>query len=106
MSFIANQNNDGALIMLGDMPYITSDHINHILAQYKDNESVCVPHIGERRGNPILWGRAYFTALTKLQGDQGARALLRQCHITPVSMDAFSDGGAILRDIDSPEALA
>ncbi len=93
---------DAALILLGDMPYITASHINHILTYYQSHASLCVPYTNNQRGNPVLWGKDYFADLLTLTGDQGARDLIKRSHrhITHVKMDALANAAAILKDID------
>lgn len=67
----------GALIVLGDMPALTGDDIARLIAAFDPaGAPICVPVAGGRRGNPVLFARAFFDALTKLTGDTGARALI------------------------------
>lgn len=92
----------GALILLGDMPQVTSAHIDRLIAAFAPGRIVVPVHAG-RRGNPVLWPRELFPHLLALDGDAGARRLLDQFadRITEVEIaDA-----AIFTDIDTPEAL-
>lgn len=68
---------EGALIALGDMPGVAADDIARLLAAFDPARApICVPVASGRRGNPVLFARAFFGALTALEGDQGARALI------------------------------
>lgn len=96
---------DGALVALGDMPYVTTEHIDALLAAFDPDDplAICVPAVGTRRGHPVLWGRGHFEAMGTLTGDRGARQVLdaHAEHLVPV---AIADDG-VLVDIDTPEAL-
>ena len=61
-------------------------------------------HAG-RRGNPVLLARALFAALARLEGDEGARRLLREADPQRiVEVEVESDG--VTLDIDTPGELA
>ncbi|HUY02278.1 MAG TPA: molybdopterin-binding/glycosyltransferase family 2 protein [Rhodocyclaceae bacterium] len=99
------QDLDAVLVMLGDMPEITAEQIDRMLAAYvPDQPSIVVPHSGGRRGNPVLWPRRFFAEMCALTGDVGARSLLERHadQVTSVSIP----GDAIFADVDTPEALA
>nr|WP_209003389.1 molybdopterin-binding/glycosyltransferase family 2 protein [Stappia taiwanensis] len=69
---------DAALILLADMPGITAEAIDRIIAAYAPGagKPIVVATAEGKRGNPVLWDRAFFDALTQLEGDTGARALI------------------------------
>lgn len=93
---------DGMLVLLGDMPQITSAHIDALLAAFAPGAIVVPTHRG-RRGNPVLWPAACLREMLALAGDAGAKQLLA-AHATKVrSVDLGSD--AIFVDVDTPEAL-
>ncbi len=94
-----------AVVLLGDMPLVTPATIDRLLAAYDAEEGrliVCPVHRGEM-GNPVLWDRSFFDDIMALQGDRGARALLRQ-HAEWVAEVATDD--SVLRDFDTVESLA
>jgi molybdenum cofactor cytidylyltransferase len=96
----------GALVLLGDMPRITGDHIDRLIAAFAADGDGCivVPTHQGRRGNPVLWPSAFFGEMWQLAGDAGARKLLA-AHADHVrEVDLGSD--AIFLDVDTPEALA
>ena len=94
---------DGALIVLGDMPKLTAQHLNVLISAFTP-DTIIVPTNAGKRGNPVLWPAVYFPELLQLQGDTGARQLL-DVHRTHVrEVDVGSD--AIFLDIDTPDALA
>jgi molybdenum cofactor cytidylyltransferase len=97
---------DAAVIALGDMPLVSADEVRRLIAAYNPGEhrSICIPIFKGQRGNPVLWGRQHFNALKALEGDRGASVLFDQYadEIIEVAMP----GDAVLRDADTPEALA
>jgi molybdenum cofactor cytidylyltransferase len=96
----------GALVMLGDMPGVTSGDIDAIISLFaaRAGSAIIVPTYAGKRGNPVLWPRAYFRELLELEGDTGAKALLRK-HEGAVESIALVTS-AVLTDIDSPDDLA
>ena len=97
---------DAALIALGDMPLVGPDVARRLIAAYNpaEHRSICVPVFNGERGNPVLWGRQHFEALKSLAGDKGARVLFDQ-HTDDIVEVPMPDD-AVLRDADTPEALA
>ena len=96
----------GGLVLLGDMPQITAAHLGHLIAAFGEDRgnSIIVPTHAGKRGNPVLWPRAYFAEMLQLEGDAGARRLLA-AHASRVrEVDVGTD--AIFADVDTPEALA
>lgn len=68
----------GVLIMLGDMPGITTDDIDTLVATFvkeKGNAIVRATY-GGKRGNPVILPRSLFPAIADLEGDTGARHLV------------------------------
>lgn len=94
---------DAVLICLGDMPLVSPALLSG-MARIASHRSIIVPQFEGQRGNPVLWGRAWFAALQTLSGDKGARDLLLR-HSADVTDFAWCDD-SIHRDVDTPEALA
>jgi molybdenum cofactor cytidylyltransferase len=90
-----------AIICLGDMPLVPAALLRR-LAEAADPAAILIPTFDGRRGNPVLWGRNHFSALKKLHGDQGARALIASQR--SAAYIAWTDD-SILRDFDTPDAL-
>ena len=96
---------DGVIVLLGDMPLITSDLISKLGAAFNpaENRAICVPVYNGKRGNPILWAARFFSDMTKVQGDTGARHLIGENAEWLTEVEAGDP--SIFRDIDTPEAL-
>jgi molybdenum cofactor cytidylyltransferase len=99
------ENCDGALVLLGDMPEINSALLDRMIAGFSpaDGRAICVAVHEQRRGNPVLFAGRFFPDIEKLAGDVGAKDLVSR-HEDVVC--EFEAGGAVLRDIDTPDALA
>jgi molybdenum cofactor cytidylyltransferase len=97
---------DGALVVLGDMPLITSAHLDRLIAAFaecKGSTIIVSAHAG-KRGNPVLWPRTRFGEMLQLDGDTGARRLMAARAAEILEVDLGTD--AIFTDVDTPEALA
>ncbi|MNI01660.1 Nicotine blue oxidoreductase [compost metagenome] len=89
----------GVLVMLADMPEITTSHINELLAAFQSSKAVVVRgSAGEKPGHPVIVPSALFPHMRKLDGDQGAKEVLQRRQL-PVQM--IDIGKAALRDIDT-----
>jgi molybdenum cofactor cytidylyltransferase len=92
---------DGALILLGDMPEIESSDLETLMAAFAADQrrAICVPVRHGRRGNPVLWGSAYFAEMMSLSGDMGAKPLMARHQECVTEVPAASDG--IFADVDT-----
>lgn len=67
-----------ALFLLGDQPQVGPGLIDALLTAYRaTNPPLVVPTYGGRPGNPILFDRALFPELAAIEGDEGARGVVR-----------------------------
>ncbi|GAB5467050.1 MAG: molybdopterin-binding/glycosyltransferase family 2 protein [Rhodospirillales bacterium] len=97
---------DAAVVLLGDMPRIDAGVIDRLIASFNplEGRAICLPTFQGQRGNPVLLGRQFFSEAQTVEGDQGARELLREYGewIAEVPIE----DAAILLDVDTPAALA
>jgi len=95
---------DAVVVLLADMPCIHGGHIDRLIAAFDPQQAnIVVPMKAGRRGNPILWPRAFFAEMQAVEGDVGARDVLRR-HADRIEAVAFDDD-AIFADVDTPAAL-
>lgn len=93
----------GALVLLGDMPQIAPRHLDQLIAAHRDRAVIIVPAHAGKRGNPVLWPRAFFPAMLALEGDAGAKRLLAANAACVQEVDLGTE--AIFLDVDTAEAL-
>jgi molybdenum cofactor cytidylyltransferase len=90
------------LILLGDMPWITFDLINHLIEEYlRSGLSLGAVRTRNGRTLPVIVGRKFYPFLHELHGDVGARELFlifprEVCLVEPDGL--YEDS-----DIDTPE---
>ncbi len=96
---------DGALVALGDMPWIRSEHVDALIAAFDPAgaETIVVPVHDGKRGHPVLWSARHFAEMRRLGGDVGARGLLER-HADAVRTVPVDDA-AVHLDVDTPEML-
>ncbi|MCK2095278.1 NTP transferase domain-containing protein [Thauera aromatica] len=96
---------DAVVVLLGDMPRITAAHVDRLIEAFDPAQpAIIVPEHQGRRGNPVLWPRAFFAEMCALTGDQGARGLLERYPERVVRVAV--DDEAIFIDVDRPADLA
>jgi molybdenum cofactor cytidylyltransferase len=89
----------GILIALADMPRVTAAHIYRMLDYADGPDAIIASSNSEHPTPPVLFGAAHFDRLETLEGQAGARDLVRAGHHMVTSPDE-------LVDIDTPEELA
>jgi molybdenum cofactor cytidylyltransferase len=96
----------GAVVLLGDMPEADASVIDALIDRFLSATEACaaIPLFGGKRGNPVLLGRALFRDVARLQGDEGARSLLRDIPTEQIVAVEVANAG-VMRDIDTPADL-
>lgn len=92
-----------AVVGLGDMPGVTADHVNRLIAGFDPEveKAIGVPVHNGKRGNPVLWARRFFEDMHGVTGDVGAKALIGANESLVYEVE-FGDT-AVLTDLDTPE---
>jgi len=91
---------DAIVVTLGDQPRVDGAVIARIAAEAQGPAPAARAVYGGVPGHPVLITRPLFPAVARLQGDHGARELLRQVGALEVECGA----GAVL-DVDTPAQL-
>jgi molybdenum cofactor cytidylyltransferase len=101
---VTNSGHRGALILLGDMPEITSTMINQIIeaGSASEKDAIIVSTSNHRRGNPLLWKELYFEELQKLKGDKGASQIISKYQDKIIEVEL---GSPARFDLDTPQAF-
>lgn len=69
---------EAVLVALADMPRVTAAHVRRLMDAASGADAIVASSDGVRPGPPALFGAALFDALLALEGDQGARELIRR----------------------------
>jgi molybdenum cofactor cytidylyltransferase len=96
---------DGVIVALGDMPAVTAQDINRMIAAFDPDErrAIIVPVYKGKRGNPVLFARSYFAEMLAATGDTGAKAVI---HANPDAVfEVEMESAAVLADADTPAAF-
>jgi molybdenum cofactor cytidylyltransferase len=99
----------GVLIMLTDQPRLKSQTLSSLVEQFLElgeagKERILFPVFAGKRGNPVIFGRAFLEELAGLEGDVGGRAIVRKYPAAILEVPVAD--GAIHEDVDTPEELA
>jgi molybdenum cofactor cytidylyltransferase len=93
---------EAVVMVLADQPGLKASLIEGLTDRYASTGAqIVVPIFEGKRGNPVLFSRALFPELLRIQGDQGGRRLIER-HGTRVERVVVADP-AVLMDIDTPE---
>jgi molybdenum cofactor cytidylyltransferase len=96
---------DHVMIILGDMPRITSNLINHLIRQYLSSDlPLGAISIKNRRAHPVIFGRRLYKELHRLRGDIGARDLFLKYSDQICLVEPEEDYDDV--DLDTPEDYA
>ena len=89
---------EAAMILLGDQPGVDPAVINRIVAAWQETGALIVaPRYRDGIANPVLFDRGVFPELANLDGDAGARRIVRAhesagtLHLVPVETAAPRD---------------
>lgn len=97
----ADENSNGYMICLGDMPNLMPHHFNEVIAAHIAGKIIRPKTKDGQFGHPVLFDQCYYDDLKKMSGDEGARALIKRegANVIELVMD-----DAILIDLDTPQA--
>lgn len=94
---------DAALVLLGDMPLVTSADCDAVLAGLgRENALIATATSGGDRGNPVAWSARLFPELRATEGDAGGRALMSRYADQRVDVEI---GDPAATDADTRTAL-
>lgn len=90
----------GALFFLVDQPQISVELARTLVGAYSESLSpIVAPMVDDRRGNPVLFDRSTFAALSQLEGDSGGRQVFSRF---PIQYVQWLDARAGM-DVDTME---
>lgn len=95
---------DGVLVMLADMPGVTTGDLNLLIAAFRSASGRAIVRAVSlgKRGNPVILPRLLGDAVMRLEGDVGARHIIETSGLPVIDVDI---GAAAHLDVDTPEAV-
>lgn len=95
---------DGILVMLADMPGVSSGDLDALIVAFRrsNGQSIIRAVSRGKRGNPVIIPKSLFDAVMRLEGDVGARHIIETSGLPVVDIDI---GEAAHLDVDTPEAV-
>ncbi|MEE9295155.1 MAG: nucleotidyltransferase family protein [Phycisphaerae bacterium] len=92
------------LVALADMPELTEEILTTIIEAFRrSDKQILVPVYQQRNGHPVVFAQSCKEKLLKLEGDVGARTLIRD---HPELVEYFpTEHRAVVFDIDTPEDI-
>lgn len=94
---------EGWVVGLADMPGIGTATIARVVTALRRGADIAAPACRGRRGHPVGFARRFGAELTALEGDTGARGILRR-YAARVELLETDDPGVLL-DVDTPGDL-
>ncbi|NZD49434.1 nucleotidyltransferase family protein [Rhizobium leguminosarum] len=95
---------EGILVMLADMPGISTTHLNALISAFRNagGEAVVRAVSQGKPGNPVILPRSLRQAVLRLEGDVGARDIVKASGLPGLDVDL---GEAALLDVDTPDEV-
>ena len=92
------------MFLLGDQPMLDSNAIDHMLDRFQHSgKDICVPVCKGKKGNPTIFNRVLYDQLMAIEGDIGARNIIRANPERVLYIDF--DNPLCFFDIDSQKDL-
>jgi len=86
---------------LADQPGVGAEAYRRLAAAYEAGATLAVATYGGERANPVLLARPRWPETRELQGDEGARVLMRRAPVVEVDCTGTGDPA----DVDTPADL-
>ena len=97
----ADPRSQGAVIVLGDQPGITREHVGTAVRVWRNGDAPVVrAYFGNVPGHPVVAARSAWPALRAASGDEGARGVLTSEKVRVQRLDL---GAEPLTDVDTWE---
>jgi molybdenum cofactor cytidylyltransferase len=95
----------GAVVLLGDMPLMTSQLIARVVRALLDTKKLCFPVYRGSVGRPVALPRELFGEFEKLSGDESGLQILQKYWEGAVKLELAPDEEPTQWDVDTPEDL-
>lgn len=92
---------ESVMFMLGDQPMVSQEIMELLLTQhFNSSKGITLPVHNGIKGRPVLFDKKYFTELSTLVGDYGARQVIDRHPEDILEIEVDTEG--VLIDIDTP----
>jgi molybdenum cofactor cytidylyltransferase len=95
----------GALVLLGDMPLMTTELIARVVEAFLRTHKLCFPIYRGLPGRPVAIPRELFGEFAQLSGDASGLPILQKYWERAIKLDLTPDEEPTQWDIDTPEDL-
>ncbi|WP_426233276.1 nucleotidyltransferase family protein [Pararhizobium sp. DWP3-4] len=104
VSAAAQTEPEGIMITLADMPDLSTEHLNALVAAFRETRASSIVRAVSHGlpGNPVIFPRILHSDLQQLKGDVGACSLVRSGAAQVMDVEI---GEAALLDVDTVEQL-
>jgi CTP:molybdopterin cytidylyltransferase MocA len=93
---------DAVVVGLGDQPAVGPEAYRRLAGAYDSGARLAVATYSGARANPVMLAREHWDEAIVLEGDEGARALMRHHPVVEVPCDGTGEP----TDVDTPNDLA
>ena len=93
---------EAVVVGLGDQPAVGSEAYRRVAGAYDSGARLAVATYSGERANPVLLARDHWDEALGLEGDEGARVLMRRHPVVEVPCDGTGEP----TDVDTPHDLA
>ncbi|MBB4235827.1 nucleotidyltransferase family protein [Rhizobium esperanzae] len=95
---------DGILVMLADMPGISIAHLNVLISAFRNSGGKAIARAVScgKPGNPVVLPRSLNHVILRLEGDVGARDIIKMSGLPVLGVDV---GDAASLDVDTTEDI-
>lgn len=99
---LTTPNLEAIVLMVCDQPFVTSHLLQRLVSGYQTSQSpIVASEYAHTLGVPALFDKSLFSELDALQGDMGAKSIIRQHRSWALGIP-FAEGAI---DLDTPESL-
>ncbi|MBB3935278.1 NTP transferase domain-containing protein [Aureimonas phyllosphaerae] len=101
---VASQDSDGVLVLLADQPLLTSADLDRMIEAFRPAGigSIVLATDDGRRANPVILSSIFANAISTIEGDVGARAIVQSSGELVREVEL---GRAASLDVDTPDVM-
>ena len=92
---------DGNMIVLGDMPLLTTHTLKQLIEQFcvHEGKQIIYPVYSGQQANPVIFPRKYFNEILSSTGDKGCKKVLKQ--YPDDAVEVLVDSNEVILDCDT-----